>query len=109
MLSMAPYIVFAPNIRRTQNTDTGRKTQTLLISALQILKKMFTLVQYRGRYQDPLLPIVPVPCSVNKPLHCPHVFLPPYWNLQLGVPEARHCYDDNMTSFSAMPIEECVL
>ena len=28
MLSMAPNIVFAPNIRRTQNTDTGRKTQT---------------------------------------------------------------------------------
>ena len=32
--SMAPNIVFAPNIRRTQNTDTGRKTQTQLISAL---------------------------------------------------------------------------
>ena len=32
--SMAPSIVFAPNIRRTQNTDTGRKTQTQLISAL---------------------------------------------------------------------------
>ena len=31
MLSMAPNIVFAPNIRRTQNTDTGRKTQTQLI------------------------------------------------------------------------------
>ena len=28
---MAPYIVFVPNIRRTQNTDTGRKTQTQLI------------------------------------------------------------------------------
>ena len=32
--SMAPNIVSAPNIRRTQNTDTGRKTQTQLISAL---------------------------------------------------------------------------
>ena len=32
--SMAPNIVFAPNIHRTQNTDTGRKTQTQLISAL---------------------------------------------------------------------------
>ena len=28
---MAPNIVFAPNIRRMQNTDTGRKTQTQLI------------------------------------------------------------------------------
>ena len=34
---MAPNIVFAPNIRRTQNTDTGRKTQTQLISALHLL------------------------------------------------------------------------
>ena len=32
--SMVPSIVFAPNICRTQNTDTGRKTQTQLISAL---------------------------------------------------------------------------
>ena len=32
--SMAPNIVFAPNICRTQNTDTGRKTQTQLISTL---------------------------------------------------------------------------
>ena len=32
MLSMAPNIVFAPNI--TQNTDTGRKTQTQLITGL---------------------------------------------------------------------------
>ena len=32
--SMVPNIVFAPNTRRTQNTDTGRKTQTQLISAL---------------------------------------------------------------------------
>ena len=31
MLSMVPNIVFAPNIHRTQNTDTGRKTQTQLI------------------------------------------------------------------------------
>ena len=29
---MAPNIVFAPNIRRTQNTDTGSKTQTQLIT-----------------------------------------------------------------------------
>ena len=28
---MVPNIVFVPNIRRTQNTDTGRKTQTQLI------------------------------------------------------------------------------
>ena len=34
MLSMAPNIVFAPNI--TQNANRGRKTQTLLISALLI-------------------------------------------------------------------------
>ena len=33
MLSMAPNIVFAAN--RTQNTDTERKTQTQLISALE--------------------------------------------------------------------------
>ena len=33
MLSVAPNIVFAPNM--TQNANTGRKTQTLLISALQ--------------------------------------------------------------------------
>ena len=32
MLSMVPNIVFVPNIRRTQNTDTGRKTQTQLIT-----------------------------------------------------------------------------
>ena len=32
---MAPNIVFAPNIRRTQNTDTGRKTQTQLITGFQ--------------------------------------------------------------------------
>ena len=32
---MVPNIVFAPNIRRTQNTDTGRKTQTQLITGLQ--------------------------------------------------------------------------
>ena len=32
--SMAPNIVFAPKICRTQNTDTGRKTQTQLISTL---------------------------------------------------------------------------
>ena len=31
MLSMAPNIVFVPNIRWTQNTDTGRKTQRQLI------------------------------------------------------------------------------
>ena len=31
MLSMVPNIVFVPNIHRTQNTDTGRKTQTQLI------------------------------------------------------------------------------
>ena len=36
MLSMAPNIVSAPNIRRTQNKDTGRKTQTQLITGLQI-------------------------------------------------------------------------
>ena len=42
MLSMAPNIVFAPNIRRTQNTDTGRKTQTQLIigfAVYTVLKK----------------------------------------------------------------------
>ena len=31
---MVPNIVFAPNICRTQNTDTGRKTQTQLITGL---------------------------------------------------------------------------
>ena len=31
---MVPNIVFAPNIRRTQNTDTGCKTQTQLITGL---------------------------------------------------------------------------
>ena len=34
MLSMVPNIVFVPNIRRTQNTDTGRKTQTQFITGL---------------------------------------------------------------------------
>ena len=34
MLSMVPNIVFVPNICRTQNTDTGRKTQTQLITGL---------------------------------------------------------------------------
>ena len=32
---MVPNIVFAPNIRRTQNTDTGRKTQTQLITGFK--------------------------------------------------------------------------
>ena len=40
---MVPNIVFAPNIRRTQNTDTGRKTQTQLIIGFLILY----LVQWR--------------------------------------------------------------
>ena len=40
---MAPNIVFVPNIRRTQNTDTGRKTQTQLIIGFLILY----LVQWR--------------------------------------------------------------
>ena len=30
--SMVPNIVFVPNIRRTQNTDIGHKTQTQLIT-----------------------------------------------------------------------------
>ena len=34
MLSIVPNIVFAPNICRTQNTDTGRKTQTQLVTSL---------------------------------------------------------------------------
>ena len=38
---MVPNIVFAPNIHRTQNTDTGRKTQTQLISALVIQYSLF--------------------------------------------------------------------
>ena len=41
--SMTPNIVFAPNIHRTQNTDTGRKTQTQLISALQNIRQQFTI------------------------------------------------------------------
>ena len=45
MLSMAPYIVFAPNIRKTQNANTGRRTQTLLLSGLVYLY------------------LVPVPCA----------------------------------------------
>ena len=36
MLSMVPNIVFVPNIRITQNTDTGRKTQTQLITGLLV-------------------------------------------------------------------------
>ena len=39
MLSVAPNIVFAPNI--TQNAITGRKTQTLLISALKNIDIIF--------------------------------------------------------------------
>ena len=35
---MVPNIVFAPNIRITQNTDTGHKTQTQLITGLQEAK-----------------------------------------------------------------------
>ena len=34
---MAPNIVFVPNICNTQNTDTGRKTQTQLINGLKII------------------------------------------------------------------------
>ena len=33
---MAPNIVFVPNIHRTQNTDTGRKTQTQLITGFDV-------------------------------------------------------------------------
>ena len=36
MLSMAPNIVFVPNICRTQNTDTGHKTQTQLIIGFEV-------------------------------------------------------------------------
>ena len=51
MLSMAPNIVFAPNIHRTQNTDTGRKTQTQLISALP----KFGIRHYYNHRHHPLL------------------------------------------------------
>ena len=44
MLSMAPNIVFAPNIRRTQNTDTGRKTQTQLIIGFSLFKLFLKLL-----------------------------------------------------------------
>ena len=35
--------------------------------------EMFTLVRDRDRDQDPLFPIVPVPCNVNKPLVWGHL------------------------------------
>ena len=38
---MMPNIVFAPNIRRTQNTDTGRKTQTQLITGFVKMAFLF--------------------------------------------------------------------
>ena len=44
MLSMAPNIVFAPNIHRTQNTDTGRKTQTQLITGFYRLAFFSTMI-----------------------------------------------------------------
>ena len=34
--SIVPNIVFVPNIRRMQNTDTGRKTQTQLITGFPV-------------------------------------------------------------------------
>ena len=49
--SMAPNIVFAPSICRTQNTDTGRKTQTQLISALsRIDTHIFKVHDDRGAH-----------------------------------------------------------
>ena len=40
MFFMVPNIVFAPNIRKMQNTDTGRKTQTQLITGFELGKKI---------------------------------------------------------------------
>ena len=52
--SMAPNIIFAPNICRTQNTDIGRKTQTQLISALGPLSThnpiFFIFMQFSGEF-----------------------------------------------------------
>ena len=53
MFSMVPNIVFAPNIRKMQNTDTGRKTQTQLITSFELGKKIgrFWLAENDGSNQ----------------------------------------------------------